>query len=91
MIRSFQKSLTTQNKYFKFTLLKITAMKYSNLFVFLFLVFLFILFVPQSSFAAPPPPPPPSIPVDGGISILIAAGVAYGSKKIYDHRKKKNS
>lgn len=41
--------------------------------------------------AAPPPPPPPSgcwpppcIPIDGGVSILIAAGALYGAKKSYD-------
>ena len=40
----------------------------------------------------PPPcwPPPCSIPLDGGVSLLIAAGVAYGGKKIYDSRTKKN-
>ena len=48
--------------------------------------------------AAPPPPPsgtvgppcwpPPCIPIDGGVSFLIAAGAAYGAKKIYDSRKK---
>jgi len=31
----------------------------------------------------------PDVPIDGGISILIAAGALYGSKKIYDARKKK--
>jgi len=36
----------------------------------------------------PPPPPPPSIPIDGGIGFLIAAGLLYGAKKIYDSRKK---
>lgn len=38
----------------------------------------------------PPPcwPPPCVIPLDGGISLLIAAGVALGGKKIYDFRKK---
>jgi len=42
--------------------------------------------------AAPPPPPPPPpgcwpppcIPIDGGVSILIAAGALYGAKKSYD-------
>lgn len=38
----------------------------------------------------PPPPPPPAIPIDGGISFLIAAGAAYGGKKVLD-RGKKNS
>lgn len=29
------------------------------------------------------------VPVDGGLSLLIAAGVGYGAKKIKDSRKKK--
>lgn len=29
------------------------------------------------------------IPLDGGVSLLIAAGVAYGAKKIRDYRKNK--
>jgi len=37
-----------------------------------------------------PPNSCPSIPVDGGIFLLIAAGVAYGSKKIYDAHKGRN-
>jgi hypothetical protein len=47
----------------------------------------------------PPPPPPPTggqggnqaggaAPLDGGLSILIALGAAYGGKKMYDARKK---
>ena len=38
----------------------------------------------------PPPcwPPPCTIPLDGGISLLIAAGVALGGKKFYDYKKK---
>lgn len=31
--------------------------------------------------------PPPCIPIDGGISLLIAAGALYGGKKIYDKHK----
>ena len=45
-----------------------------------------------SVFAQPPPGDPgddPDIPIDGGISLLIAAGALYGSKKIYDARRKK--
>ncbi|MBS1749102.1 MAG: hypothetical protein JST63_04315 [Bacteroidetes bacterium] len=30
----------------------------------------------------------PDVPIDGGVSLLIAAGVAYGAKKAYDKRKK---
>ena len=43
----------------------------------------------SSVFAQPGDPPDPDIPIDGGISLLIAAGALYGSKKIYDARKKK--
>jgi len=31
--------------------------------------------------------PPPCIPIDGGLSLLLAAGVAYGGKKIYELNK----
>lgn len=32
--------------------------------------------------------PDAEIPIDGGIGLLIAAGVAYGAKKAYDKREK---
>ena len=66
-----------------------------------FLIFLAVFFFAvQQSFAAmgPPPmgppmgppcwPPPCSIPLDGGISLLIAAGAALGGMKLFDRRKK---
>lgn len=31
--------------------------------------------------------PPPCIPVDGGISFLIAIGAAFGGKKAFEHFK----
>jgi hypothetical protein len=34
-------------------------------------------------------PPTHDTPIDGGLSILLAAGVAYGVKKMRDQRKKK--
>lgn len=37
----------------------------------------------------PPCWPPPCVPIDGGISFLIAIGAAYGGKKAYDVLKKK--
>lgn len=45
--------------------------------------------------AAPPPPPgggpscwpPPCVPIDGGIGLLVAAGVAYGAKKMLSSKK----
>lgn len=58
-------------------------------------LFVFCIFFTASkalSMAPPPPPPPaaggPNIPIDGGVSILIAAGVGYGAKKYYDKHKK---
>lgn len=36
----------------------------------------------------PPCWPPPCVPIDGGISFLLVAGVLYGSKKVYDISKK---
>ena len=36
------------------------------------------------------PYPPCPIPLDGGVSLLIFAGAAYGGKKIYDLSKKNN-
>lgn len=37
----------------------------------------------------PPCWPPPCVPVDGGLSFLIAMGAAYGGKKAYGFLKKK--
>ena len=37
------------------------------------------------------PPPPSCVPIDGGLSFLIAAGVVYGVKKVRDGRKKKQA
>lgn len=33
-------------------------------------------------------PPEDDIPIDGGISLLLAAGVGYGAKKLRDNKKK---
>lgn len=45
----------------------------------------------------PPPPtggyacwPPPCVPIDGGISLLIAAGAIYGGRKLYKNNQEKN-
>lgn len=35
-----------------------------------------------------PPFPPCPVPIDGGISLLAAAGMFFGGKKIYDSHKK---
>ena len=38
-----------------------------------------------------PDPNPTNVPIDGGLSLLIAAGVGYAAKKRYDKRKKDNA
>ena len=35
-------------------------------------------------------PDPTNAPIDGGLSLLIAAGVGYATKRKYDKRKKEN-
>ena len=48
-------------------------------------------FVPSLLFAQGDPGGDPDVvPVDGGLSILAAAGVAYGVKKIRDYKRKKS-
>lgn len=65
----------------------------------LILTFALVLVGSQILLSAPPPPPagspgcwpPPCVPIDGGVSLLIVAGAAYGAKKLVDSRKKNNS
>ncbi|MCC5917597.1 MAG: hypothetical protein JJU02_09765 [Cryomorphaceae bacterium] len=45
------------------------------------IVFYFILFIPILMHAQPTPPNSPA-PIDGGLGILLAAGLAYGVKKV---------
>jgi len=69
----------------------------------LFSILLVALFVSLSIVAsADPPTPPPNpssggggggpvgAPIDGGLSILLAMGAAYGGKKLYQARKEKH-
>ncbi|KUO67381.1 MAG: hypothetical protein APF83_13565 [Lutibacter sp. BRH_c52] len=41
---------------------------------------------PKPELSNAPPPPPPGLPIDGGLSVLFASGVAYG---IYSLKRKK--
>jgi hypothetical protein len=43
----------------------------------------------QVALAQPPPPPatPAAVPIDGGLSLLLAAGAGLGAKKAWDARK----
>ena len=81
----------------EFVLKKAMQMKKEVPYIILVLSICSFLFIADIFAQGPPPPPPPpcpvppcptNIPIDGGISLLIAAGVAYGSKKIHDSRKK---
>lgn len=41
----------------------------------------------NSAIAQPPNPTAEPIPIDGGLGFLIAAGMAYGAKKLYNKEK----
>ena len=38
-----------------------------------------------------PPPPGGGAPVDGGAGLLVAAGIAYGAKKLRDSRRNRKA
>ena len=50
------------------------------------LTMIFLACVPFAAHAGAGPPV--GIPIDGGLSLLVAAGIGYGVKKAYDKRKK---
>ena len=50
------------------------------------LLIAFIL-VSDIALAQGPPPPPPPLPIDGGVIGLLALGLGYAVKKIYDNSK----
>ncbi|HEX5024052.1 MAG TPA: hypothetical protein VFV68_02220 [Agriterribacter sp.] len=47
-----------------------------------------LLYAPALHAEVPDPGTDPDIPIDGGLSLLIAAGIGYGAKRAYDKRKK---
>ncbi len=52
-----------------------------------------LCFMPGFSMAQVDPNPAdpggdPDLPIDGGVTVLVAAGIGYGIKKIRDERKK---
>lgn len=58
------------------------------------IILLVVMIVPSLLIAQTPPPDDPSdvlVPLDGGLSLLVAAAVGYGSKKMYDSRKNKDA
>ena len=65
-------------------------MKY---FKFLVIICLMLSMAPLDGFAQGDPgcdPLDPLCPIDGGLSLLIAAGIGIGAKKAYDAKKKAN-
>lgn len=58
-----------------------------NIFLKITLAASFLLLVQGVMLAQPSMPNAPGIPIDGGLSVLIAGGAAYGAKKIRDRKK----
>jgi len=55
-----------------------------------FIAFFALPFFIKNADAQPPPPPVQDIPIDGGLTLLIVAGAAYGAKKLYKQQKEEN-
>lgn len=47
----------------------------------------FLLAVPAICDAQAPPPRRDQVPIDGGVSVLLAAGAAFGARKVYQYYK----
>ena len=78
--------------------MKIIKFLNKNFLPVLLLVILSLFTLDVEAGGAPGPPqagggpgcwPPPCVPIDGGISILLAAGLGYGGKKSFDYSKNK--
>lgn len=68
--------------------------KVRNLLMATGLLFVGLLISPMKTTAQLPDagcdPLDPACPIDGGLSLLIVAGIGIGAKKAYDQRKKRN-
>ncbi len=66
-------------------------MKYAKWVIMLSILMIAFCFLPSLVHAQPDPGSDPDavVPIDGGISFLAAAGVAYSIKKIKESREKK--
>ncbi len=47
---------------------------------------IFFIFL-SSSLMAQAPNPPAGVPIDGGLSLVLAGGIGLGAKKLYDKYK----
>ena len=54
-----------------------------------FIALVIALTLPTVMHAQPPDPGGDPVPIDGGLSLLLAAGAGYGVKKYRDMRKRK--
>ena len=57
--------------------------------IYITLMMLICIAIPMITLAQGPNDPN-DVPIDGGLSLLVAAGVAYGAKKYRNARKAKN-
>ena len=52
-------------------------------------IILFLIFIPlTNAIGQPPPPPPQDIPIDGGLLMLLAAGIGVAVKQMFFRKKK---
>ncbi len=63
--------------------------RYITFILFLILFSLAPFFV-ETSIGQPPPPDPQPIPIDGGLSVLLIAGVGYAAKKLHNNNKEES-
>jgi hypothetical protein len=64
------------------------SMKISILKSFILLAAMVVPFLALSQGSGAPDPSDAYVPVDGGVSLLLAAGIGYGAKKAINARKK---
>ncbi|RYZ56059.1 MAG: hypothetical protein EOP49_01420 [Sphingobacteriales bacterium] len=66
-------------------------MKWLNRILTVFMIGFFVVGAPYLGFAQPVDPGcdplDPACPIDGGLSLLIAAGIGIGAKKAYDAKR----
>ena len=55
--------------------------------IYITLMMLLFIAIPMITLAQGPPDPD-DVPIDGGLSLLVAAGAAYGVKKYRNYKKK---
>lgn len=58
-------------------------------FYIILIIFIALSFSQKLLAQADPPPDPVDTPIDGGLSLLLAAGIAYGAKKGYNNMQNK--